>query len=68
MAASTEDGFPRPYCRSRRGRNGFGSETSTAYNDNDNDNDNRNISFNVDIIQFSEVIHVAMVNHVIHTL
>ena len=27
MAAPTEDHFPRPYCRSRRGRNGLGSET-----------------------------------------
>ena len=27
MAAPTEDHSPRPYCRSRRGRNGLGSET-----------------------------------------
>ena len=28
MAVPTEDHFPRPYCRSRRGRNGLGSETT----------------------------------------
>ena len=34
--------------------------------DNDNDNDNENILFNIYIIQYSDVIQITMVSHVIH--
>ena len=51
MAAPTEDHFPRPYCRSRRGRNGLGSETIFT----DNCRLSRGYSFAISVNQTMKV-------------